>query len=675
MNISGIRRSLALFQPPIDPMFLVRARASGLSMEDLLALIAPSLSPYRFEYLIEKAKQFTQTVQGFGNALLSAMEKKDVEELILLRSVHEQNILKLTKDVKKKQLQDAQYQYRAMQETLKNVQNRINYYQGLVDTGLVPWEVTQQISRHTGTALKLAESVVHLMAGITYLIPQLGSPFAMKYGGQELGNSGVEFAQWTSSMAAIADAISASAGLEASFQRRAEEWDNQLTLAMQEEKQVNQQLLAAEIRQLIAEKDLAIHEKSIDHAKELNSFYKDKFTNLGLYNFLSANLSRIYRQSYNITVEMARLAEQAYQFEQNDTTFFIAGDNWESDKAGLLAGDRLLLQLQKLEQAFIKGNVRKPEITQTFSLAMLDPSELINLRQTGTCTIIIPEIAFEFFYPGQYRRLIKSVRLTIPSVVGPYTNVSAKLTLLKGWIEKDDKSALEEHPIARNTSINTSGANNDAGMFDFSFRDERYLPFEGGGAISEWRLELPSKIRAFNYDTISDVLLTISYTALDGDRTEAENALTTMLTNYGTDNGLFRLISMKHELPNAFHNLFNPQPGNPQFIEFAIESSHFPYFLRDKNLVTTRTNIYLKPQSGKSITLPASLKINGANTVSWDDEDDISHSASTGDIQKIIAGTVSLTGSPIKKWDINAGVNGLIKGELDDILILIKYSF
>lgn len=676
MNISGVRRSLALFQPPIDPMFLVRARAAGLSMDDLLALIVPpGLSPYRFEYLVEKAKQFTQTVQGFGNALLSAMEKKDVEELTLLRSVHEQNILKLTKDVKKKQLQEAQYQHKAMEETLKNVQNRINYYQGLIDTSLIPWERTQQIAKHTSSILQVGDGLLRMLAGIGYLVPQVGSPFAMKYGGKEFSDSASAFAEVVASSVKIAEAIAASAGLEASFQRREEEWDNQLTLASQEEKQVNQQLLAAEIRQLIAEKDLEIHKKSIEHAKELHSFYKDKFTNLGLYNFLSSNLSRIYRQAYNIAIDMAKLAEQAYQFEQNDTTFFIAGDNWESDKAGLLAGDRLLLQLQKLEQAYIKRNVRKPEITQTFSLAMLDPSELINLRQTGTCTIIIPEIAFELFYPGQYRRLIKSVRLTIPSVVGPYTNVSAKLTLSRGKIEKDDQSALEDHHVAENTSINTSGAINDAGMFDFNFRDERYLPFEGGGAISEWQLELPSKIRAFNYDTISDVLITISYTALDGDRATAENDLETELTEYATDKGLFRLVSLKHEFPNAFHRLFDPQAGGLQFTEFNIENSHFPYFLRDKNLVTTQTNIYLKPQSGKSITLPASLKINGANTVSWNAGDDLSHSASTGDINKVKGGTVSLAGSPIKKWDINAGVNGLIKDELDDILILIKYSF
>ncbi|WP_340199995.1 neuraminidase-like domain-containing protein [Ascidiimonas sp. W6] len=674
MNIKGIRRSLALFQPPIDPALLVRARAAGLSMEDILSMIAgaATLPPYRFEYLLEKAKQFTQSVQGFGNALLSALEKKDTEELTLLRSTHEQNILKLTKDIKRKQVKEAKAQYKAMQETLKNVENRVNYYQGLIETGLIPWERTQQISKHAAGALRTVSSIFFATGGITNLIPQLGSPFAMKWGGEELGDSTDEWGKFMNTLASILDDVAASAGLEASFQRREEEWEQQLALAQQEIKQVDQQVLAAEIRQQLAEKSLEIHEKSVEQAKELHDFYRNKFTSLGLYNFLSSNLSRIYRQAYNIAADMARMAERAYQFEINDNTFYIAGDNWESDKAGLLAGDRLMLQLQQMEQAFIKGNVRKQEIAQTFSLAMLSPSELLTLRQTGSCNFNIPEIAFELLYPGQYRRLMKSVRVTIPGVTGPYTNVSARLTLLKGEIEKEDGVPLEEHLIAKNTSISLSGGLNDTGTFELNLRDERYLPFEGGGAISEWKIELPSKVRSFNYDTISDVLLTIGYTALEGNRTAAENALATTLTNYATTNGLLRLISLRHEFPNAYHQLLSPDDGDPQFVEFDIEKNHFPYLLQEKNLTLTQTKVYLKPASENTIIPPNPFKVNDTN-ITWTTGDDIAHSASTGSKNKLKGGTIGLTGSPIKKWSIDAGLSGLDRSKLDDILVLMKY--
>ena len=53
----------------------------------------------------------------------------------------------------------------------------------------------------------------------------------------------------------------------------------------------------------------------------------------------------------------------------------------------------------------------------------------------------------------------------------------------------------------------------DAGLFELSFRDERYLPFEGAGVISEWKMELPTAMRHFDYNSIADVVLNVKYTS------------------------------------------------------------------------------------------------------------------------------------------------------------------
>jgi hypothetical protein len=535
-------------------------------MKDILGMLAAPLPPYRFSYLIEKAKQFTQTVQSFGNTLLSALEKKDVEELTLLRSVHERNILQMTKEIKKQQIKEAQNQYQAIVETKTNVQNRINYYQGLVDEGLTGWEITQQVSKHIGTGLRIAESIFHMTEGVLATTPQAGSPFSLNYGGEQLSKAFAGLAAWAQTLASTANEISSSAGLEASFQRREQEWKQQLLLAKQELEQVEQQCLAAEVRQLIAEKDLEIHETNMEQADELHEFYKDKFTNLGFYTYLSTTLNRLYRQAYNVAYDLAKMAERTYRFERDDETIFIAADNWQFDRAGLLAGERLLLQLQRMEKAYLEQHRRDYEVTQSFSLALLDPSALINLRETRNCTFKIPEILFDLFYPGQYKRIIKSVRLSIPCVAGPYTNISAKLTLLNSWLRKSDNlttaplNGSHTLDIARNTSISTSSAQNDAGMFELNFRDERYLPFEGAGAISEWQLELPSLIRMFDYDTISDVIIHISYTAKDDGsfKNTVEPHIADALTTFATDSGLYRLFSLRHEFPNAFHRLIHP---------------------------------------------------------------------------------------------------------------------
>jgi hypothetical protein len=43
----------------------------------------------------------------------------------------------------------------------------------------------------------------------------------------------------------------------------------------------------------------------------------------------------------------------------------------------------------------------------------------------------LPESLFDADYPGHYMRRLKSVSLTIPCVVGPYTSINCTLTLLK----------------------------------------------------------------------------------------------------------------------------------------------------------------------------------------------------------------------------------------------------
>jgi receptor-binding and translocation channel-forming TcA subunit of Tc toxin len=670
MNISGVRRSLALFAPVIDPMALVRAVAGGLSLDEALAALAAPVPPYRFTFLVEKAKQYVGTVQSFGGALLSALEKKDGEELALLRSVHERNILRMTKEVKTRALEEAQYAYQGIVEQQINVQNRIDHYQGLIDTGLTGWEVGEQIARHTTTTLKQMEGIGHMVASIMYLIPQLGSPFAMKFGGKELGDSVSSVNAVVGAAASMSAAMAESTALEATFQRRGEEWAQQVAIAKQEWKQIEQQRLAADIKVKIATQDLAIHETNMEQADELDEFYRTKFTQLGLFEYLSTTLNRLYREAYNVAFDLAKMAERAYQFERDSTDTFIAGDNWQFDRAGLLAGERLILQLDQMEKAFLQHNTRDYEVTQSFSLALIDPRALVALRETGSCEISIPEVLLDMVYPGQYRRLIKAVKVSVPCVVGPYTNVGAKLTLKSSKLRRTptlDPDALVDLPNQKLTSIAASHGQNDAGMFELTFRDERYLPFENAGAVSTWGLELPAQTRIFDYDTIADVVIHLSYTAKDDGafKTAVEGQIVDALIDLATTRGLFRLLSLRHELSSAFYRLLNA-PDGTQTADFAITAQQFPYFLRDRDLTMTEVTVYLKSTTDTPVdTAGIGLHLNGSA---------VSGSWTTLAGTTLRAGTFAISGSPIGSWTISSSTNGLDKTAIEDIFVLVKYS-
>jgi hypothetical protein len=67
-----------------------------------------------------------------------------------------------------------------------------------------------------------------------------------------------------------------------------------------------------------------------------------------------------------------------------------------------------------------------------------------------------------------------------------------------------------------NQAIAISTGTNDSGLFQLNFDDERYLPFEGTRAISDWQLGLPKASNQFPFDAISDVIITLKYTAFDG---------------------------------------------------------------------------------------------------------------------------------------------------------------
>lgn len=65
-------------------------------------------------------------------------------------------------------------------------------------------------------------------------------------------------------------------------------------------------------------------------------------------------------------------------------------------------------------------------------------------------------------------------------------------------------------------AIATSSGQNDAGLFEVSFRDDRYLPFEYRGAVSRWRFELPHENNFFEIDSLSDVVMHLNYTSREG---------------------------------------------------------------------------------------------------------------------------------------------------------------
>ncbi|ODA39373.1 hypothetical protein [Desulfosporosinus sp. BG] len=647
MNIEGVIRELPLFEPPIDPALLVQAAAQGIDLSSVLSDINASMLPYRFTYLVQKAEELCADLKSLGAALLSALEKKDAETLSVLRVRHETDLLKLVDKVKEQQYNEATASIEALEASRQVTVTRYLHYQRLlgVESPQIP-EKNAEVALYTPSAnaalveldgvkistrekadLDSSQEAADLqkkaanfesLSNSAYYISQihiytapLGSGMAVDFGGKHVGPALAAFAKYYQGQSAEKSFNAAKSQKLATYANRELEWALQNNLAAKEIMQIDKQSTAAAIRQDIAKKEWDNHQKQIDQAQEIEDFLRDKYTNEELYGWMQGQVSTIYSQCYNIAYDLAKKAEKAYRFERGLTTSnFIKFGYWDNFRKGLTSGEQLYLALKQLEQAYLEQNKRDYEITKNISLMLHDPLALISVKETGQCEILLPEVLFNADYPGHYMRRIKSVSLTIPCVAGPYTSINCTLTLLNNktritstpaasYPESDD--GVDDRFVANFAamqSIATSHAQNDSGMFELNFRDERYLPFEGGGAISRWRIDLPKDCNAFDFNTISDVILHLKYTAREGGdvlKTAAKNALSDLIKGSDNDNApLTRFFSAKHEFPGEWYKFLHPQDtDNKQKLELNLNQERFPFLFRSKHIKLSKIELFL----------------------------------------------------------------------------------
>lgn len=410
----------------------------------------------------------------------------------------------------------------------------------------------------------------------------------------------------------------------ASYQRRVDEWMLQANLAARELMAIGRQIIAALIAEQVAYHDYLTVKKQVQHAQDVQSFLQTKFTSAVFYGWMQSEISGLYYQYYRFACDTARKAEQTMKRElmrpELDATQFIQFNYWDSGHQGLLSGEALHLDVKRMELAYHDNNRRELELTRHVSLRQLDPLALLKLRVTGSCTLTVPEWLYDRDCPGHYLRRIKTVSLSLPSVVGPYTGVNCTLSL--------QSSSLRVSPLlangvyARDTTqddirfvdyfgaadvVVTSSGTNDSGMFETNLRDDRFLPFEGAGAISTWTLSLPSDLRAFDYMTISDVILHIRYTAREAGNplgAQATAELKTMLDTQGQSSQAL-LFCLRYDFPTEWSAFIN---GTGNFA-MTLEKQYFPYVVQGAKVLTIDSLTLYAGNNGKLVSVTPAVDL------------------------------------------------------------------
>lgn len=251
-----------------------------------------------------------------------------------------------------------------------------------------------------------------------------------------------------------------------------------------------------------------------------------------------------------MAVSLCNSAEACWQYETGQyQKRVIRPPVWQADRLGLNAGGELRLDLMRLESEMLLRGERHLEVRKTVSLHALLELDLVTdkagtpldswsairnaLTDDGEISLTLSQRLFDLDYPGHYLRRLHSVALSLPALLGPYQNIRATLAqkrsrlLIRPDIEgvkflhgDADVAAAPQSvmmSLRAQQQVCLSSAQQDMGLVSGTDSDDRYLPFEGTGAVSDWTLRFPRHAQQGEMiESLSDVVLEVRYYALHG---------------------------------------------------------------------------------------------------------------------------------------------------------------
>ncbi|MDR6935068.1 neuraminidase-like domain-containing protein [Luteibacter sp. 3190] len=538
LSIDGLPMLLPLYETPVDPRELQMRRVAADSGSPLPGAGTQTTPSHRFPVLLDRARAAVQNLMPFGSGLQGALERRDGDALTVLQQAHHTSLFELTRAIHERNIESIERSLESLTVSKRAAQERAAHFTRQIATYMLPEEITGMALRTAGGASAVASGAGMVLAGALDTAPNMFIAGVA---------SGVGGSRWSGISMGVANALAmAGQALESSatnmemaatYRRRAIDWQREVAEAEATHASLEKQELAQRASLAAARAQLSLMDREQGHAQAVLDLLGSRFSARALYDWQASRLSTLYYQLYDACLGLCAQAQQAYAFETGDKDIIIKPGAWDDRYQGLLAGEHLLLSLQRLEQAWLEHDARCMEIERTVSLQALAPdarlSELIalakmngssggeNLELSYEDEILrieapLPGMKLADDYPddmgvGSERR-IKSIAVTLPALLGPYEDVRAVLSYTGEYA-----STLP----AGCSAVAVSRGLADSGQFVLDFNDGRYLPFEGipvndKGTFALSFPDTAQRPQTTLLDSITDIILHIRYTARQG---------------------------------------------------------------------------------------------------------------------------------------------------------------
>ncbi|MEK9495574.1 hypothetical protein V2H77_03735 [Photorhabdus sp. P32] len=436
-------------------------------------------------------------------------------------------------------------------------EERYQHYHVLYEENLSALEISAISMKVASGIYKMSSAPFLTSSAILETVPNI---FGLAVGGSKpeapIRNVAIIADLFSDALGSTADRLQDGA----EYQRRRQEWEIEYKQAQSEINIIEMQLKEQEL--LIKSSQIALKEAQAQQfaARELYEFITSGFLIVPTYKWLMGRLAALYAPAYDAVLSMCLMVERSWRYEVGDyqRQGFIKTSAWNDSYQGLLAGESLQLDLLQMESAWLQRNEHRLNIKKTISLSQLLSenglkSQIINKKAVS---FTLNSKLFDTNYPGHYLRQIKRISVSIlVNALSPYpalpTEISAILTQTHSstltstdidgvtWLYDPTRNSGSSKNIANNLraqqqiALSSLNEKDDGGvakenwLCTLMFDDDRYLPFEGTGAISTWTLEFPDQsvidvlIPNIYTSQLKDIQIHLHYTALDGGKSFA----------------------------------------------------------------------------------------------------------------------------------------------------------
>ena len=529
LDIAAKPLHLPVFAAPLAPRAISIANALSLSGSPVTSLPTVAIPHYRFTTLHNQAQGAVESLSQFGALLLSLIERKEQAQLQELQQQQAWDLAKVSVDLQRQALNIDRQNRQALLAGKAIVQGRGNHYKKLLEDNLSePEKNAGYLYLATGSS-EFAALTYQVAAGGMMMAPNV---FGFANGGSRWEGPMLAASAAAHSAAVISRTAADQLDRQASFNRRWDEWYQAYEQSQLELAQIDAQLAHFAEQETATRLQLRLAESTLNQARANYDFLSKRFTKTQLYQWLNSQFAAFYRQAYDATLGLCLAAEACWQYEIADfNTRFVQPGAWHTTYRGLGAGELLTLNLLKMHTEYLRRHERELEIRKTVSLRQLKrktKTGSINKEWSGIQADLkngkyefeLTHELFENDYRDQqhYLRRIKTISVSLPAIVGPYENIRATLTQTasKVFVSPGDQgSAMESRRAHQQIALSTGV--DDNGLFTLNFNDERYLPFEYTGAISQWQLTFPNpEAQKDLLESLTDIIVHVSYTARVG---------------------------------------------------------------------------------------------------------------------------------------------------------------